>query len=215
MSFFTIEPPFTIRKVSTRRFKKWMGSLIILALFSYAFFDQVLSQTITTEKHPWLYRPIRELTEFAEGKYYFVAVILILTIGLVTRQKYWREWGKFSLYALIFSGVLLQILKHTVGRQRPHVSAVLDPHIFHGFTGNWHFHSFPSGHAQTAFSFATLLWLTYPQHRKIFFTIAAALALTRLPLEEHFLSDVLMGAALGISGVLWVAKKVRMVEFTP
>ncbi len=185
----------------------------LLAIVSFFAVDQELSQFVSAERHPWLYRPVRELTDFAEGKYYFASVALIWMIGWVVKNKAWKDWGLFAFLSLLFSGICLQITKHLVGRQRPHVTENLIPDIFHFYNTNSHYHSFPSGHSQTAFSFATVLWITYPKHRNLFFTIAAILALTRLPLEEHFLSDILIGGLLGFWGVIAVAIKMKKVEF--
>jgi undecaprenyl-diphosphatase len=66
----------------------------------------------------------------------------------------------------------------------------------------------PSGHALTAFAAATVLSAIAPWLRVPLFGLAGTIALSRVYLGVHYLSDVLVGAALGIGvglGVLWLA----------
>lgn len=218
----------------SRRLKKTrLKSLAIFSFFSgvasLLFFDQKISQLVSTERHPEFYRPIRELTEFAEGKYYFSLVVLLLIASLLLfafnkfrpLKPAWLEkskalfaWSKFAFFSMLTGGLALQLVKHLVGRQRPHVTPELEAHVFDFWTFNWHYHSFPSGHTQTVFSFATILWLTFPKLNNLFFMVPLMLSLTRLPLEEHFLSDVIAGATLGTFAAIWVAKRYRRVEIS-
>lgn len=57
--------------------------------------------------------------------------------------------------------------------------------------------SFPSGHSLTAFAVVTPLVWFYPDLRTLLLFCAVSVALSRLILGLHFLSDVLAGSALG------------------
>jgi membrane-associated phospholipid phosphatase len=57
--------------------------------------------------------------------------------------------------------------------------------------------SFPSGHAATAFSAAVAVGLLYPRLRKPLLALAAAVALSRVYLGVHYVTDVFVGSALG------------------
>jgi membrane-associated phospholipid phosphatase len=61
-------------------------------------------------------------------------------------------------------------------------------------------HSFPSGHATTAFAlFFLLALINQNKGLQIFFLIAALIAaFSRVYLSQHFLSDVLAGSAIGM-----------------
>lgn len=64
--------------------------------------------------------------------------------------------------------------------------------------------SFPSGHTAGSFAAATALATFYPKDRPILFGLAGAVGLSRVYLGHHFLSDVLVGAAIGTGiGVAW------------
>jgi undecaprenyl-diphosphatase len=58
--------------------------------------------------------------------------------------------------------------------------------------------SFPSGHTMTAFSIALVLSYFYPSLEGPLFFLALSIAVSRVVLGMHFLSDVLAGAVLGV-----------------
>ena len=60
--------------------------------------------------------------------------------------------------------------------------------------------SFPSGHTAGSFAAATALAAFYPHDRPLLLAFASAVGISRVYLGHHFLSDVLVGAALG-SGI--------------
>lgn len=57
--------------------------------------------------------------------------------------------------------------------------------------------SFPSGHTAGSFAAATALSAFYPEDRPLLLAFAAAVGVSRVYLGHHFVSDVLVGAALG------------------
>jgi membrane-associated phospholipid phosphatase len=59
------------------------------------------------------------------------------------------------------------------------------------------FHSFPSGHAITAFAAAAALTAVAPWGRWTWLGVAAGIGISRVLLNAHFVSDVLAGAAIG------------------
>lgn len=64
--------------------------------------------------------------------------------------------------------------------------------------------SFPSGHSQSIFTFITSLLLFFPpqKHKKLFyyvcFGVAGSVAISRVIIGEHFLTDIIIGALFGI-----------------
>ena len=71
-------------------------------------------------------------------------------------------------------------------------------------------HSWPSGHAATAFAGATVLAWLAPQFRVLWYVLAVLIAFSRLYNGVHYPTDVLSGAVLG----LLVASIVRRLRFT-
>jgi undecaprenyl-diphosphatase len=84
-------------------------------------------------------------------------------------------------------------MKRFTGRRRP---CALVPHCWATLLPPDQF-SFPSGHTITAFAVSTPLMLFYPDLMLGLLFCAASVALSRILLGMHFLSDVIVGAILG------------------
>ncbi|HYA98083.1 MAG TPA: phosphatase PAP2 family protein [Methylomirabilota bacterium] len=89
--------------------------------------------------------------------------------------------------------VLFMRLKRLSRRQRP---CALEPHCWSRVLPPDQF-SFPSGHTMTAFSIAVAVSAFYPHLEVALFFVACSIAISRIVLGMHFLSDVLAGALLG------------------
>ena len=84
-------------------------------------------------------------------------------------------------------------LKRLAGRKRP---CAIEPHCWATLLPPDQF-SFPSGHTITAFAVATSITLFYPALMAGLMFCAASVAISRVLLGMHFLSDVVAGALLG------------------
>lgn len=93
----------------------------------------------------------------------------------------------------VLSIVLFLWLKKKTGRQRP---CVIEPHCWATLLPPDRF-SFPSGHSLTAFAVAVPLGLFYPALLYGLLFCAFSIAISRILLGMHFLSDVVAGSALG------------------
>lgn len=183
----------------------------VACVLSIYFLDQKMANLLTEDQYKIVYRPVREITELGVSTWYFslsvlVSVVcgLILKFGaeklktqLLGRIRKLYKWSILLFISLIASGAMVQILKFLVGRQRPHRTPEHNPMVFDPMTSNWHFHSFPSGHTQTVFTVAMALFVAFPKWRRVIFGIAVLVAMTRVILHEHFLSDLMMGAYVG------------------
>ena len=91
------------------------------------------------------------------------------------------------------SAMIFLAIKKLAGRKRPCEigqncwATLLPPDQF----------SFPSGHSMTAFSVAVPLSLFYPSLEAGLLFCAISIALSRIVLGLHFLSDIIVGSALG------------------
>ena len=122
-----------------------------------------------------------------------LAGVLYLT-GRATHNDRLKETGLLGAEALTNSIILVTALKTASQRQRPpedHSSGEF-------FAGG---SSFPSGHAISAWSLATIIAQEYGHHRPLVqvgaYGLATAVSLSRYTGRNHFLSDVLVGSAMG------------------
>lgn len=88
---------------------------------------------------------------------------------------------------------VFQILKRLADRRRP---CEIEPHAWADLLPPDRF-SFPSGHSLTAFAVTASLAAFYPAALGFLLVCAVSVALSRILLGMHFLSDVVVGAALG------------------
>jgi membrane-associated phospholipid phosphatase len=108
--------------------------------------------------------------------------------------RYGRKTSGWAAVALVDAAILTEGLKFLTGKERPSQS---DGHVrFHGpGTG---FSSFPSGHTSASFAVATVLGARYRKYRLPLYLLAGAVGWGRLNSASHFLSDVFVGAGVGI-----------------
>lgn len=111
---------------------------------------------------------------------------------LALRQKF-----VFILFSLGIAGGIVDVLKPLIGRFRPKLFLEqglygFDPIAFKAI--HW---SFPSGHSATIFALAGALNVLFPRP-VLWYGYACFVAITRILLTEHYFSDVIAGAAIGV-----------------
>jgi undecaprenyl-diphosphatase len=97
--------------------------------------------------------------------------------------------------AALGSTLSFMTLKRLSQRPRP---CELEPHCWSKVLPPDKF-SFPSGHTMTAFSIALVVSYFYPSLESVLFFLALSIAVSRIVLGMHFLSDVLAGIVLGVA----------------
>jgi membrane-associated phospholipid phosphatase len=126
-------------------------------------------------------------------------------VGLAKHSPHAQNTGLLAAEAIADAQILSFAIKQAVGRAKP---SDIPPNgdlrntwfKYKGSISNGG--SFPSGHAASAFAVATVIAERYRYHRWIpwvAYGTATFIALTRLPDQAHFPSDIFMGAALGYS----------------
>lgn len=124
---------------------------------------------------------------------------ILMAAGLLTGRPREAVAGRLGLFAVITGGLSVQVLKHLFCRPRPLVEGA--GRFFADFPclgkGSGLI-SFPSGHSVTVFALAYVLSRAYPKGSFAFYALATIVALSRVYLARHFLSDVVAGAAVGL-----------------
>ena len=134
-----------------------------------------------------------------------IASMAMWGAGHLTRKPELVRLGGHAGLAIVGSGFVTAGLKMLIGRQRPFV-AVGDPFDFTFFRGSRGDQaSLPSGHATAAFAFAsslaTDLRIDHPNGARVavplLYAGAVAVGASRMYVNKHWLSDVVMGAGIG------------------
>lgn len=126
-------------------------------------------------------------------------------LGSYYDKPQWQRLGYRGFEAVAFSGLTTVVLKAGFGRLRPYQSP--------GQPDQWGQggESFPSGHTTAAFALSTVLaegvdepsW----QRRVFFYSLGATTAYARMYGNNHWLSDTVLGASIGIATGLFVLRR--------
>src|SRR5215831_3018189 len=106
-------------------------------------------------------------------------------LGAVNHNPHTLEAGRFGTEAELDTEVVVQVLKFVTNRTRPNLADN---------------HSFPSGHAASAFALAAVMSSEYHDKPLVVlgsYGFATAVSLARVGGLNHFPSDVLVGAVIG------------------
>jgi membrane-associated phospholipid phosphatase len=135
-------------------------------------------------------------------------------IGRIRKNEGVEDVGLHATESVASAAMFIQIVRGVLGRARPYVigddgkKRDAEPYDFdalHGFT-SFNYRSFPSMHAMASFAVATALTeemrVRDTPDRKVIapmlYAAAVMPSLARMYLDEHWASDIAMGAFLGV-----------------
>jgi undecaprenyl-diphosphatase len=117
-----------------------------------------------------------------------IGIVLLLFGGPLRFRAVGAAWSSAAISIALFLRI-----KKIINRTRP---CAIEPHCWATLLPPDQF-SFPSGHSMTAFAVSVPLSLFYPSLEFPLLFCAFSIALSRIMLGMHFLSDVLVGSTLG------------------
>ncbi|MDD1781648.1 phosphatase PAP2 family protein [Enterovibrio sp. ZSDZ35] len=159
-----------------------MRSLVAIQRVDQAFSSLCLGHRFSAD----IARIFRWVSKSGDGHLY-AAIGVILAISDGARGLAFLACG---LMAFAIEVPLYMSLKRRFRRARPqHLPSFITPSDLY---------SMPSGHTAAAFLMASLLSHFYPDFSQIYWSWAAAIGLSRVLLGVHFISDVFVGALLGL-----------------
>lgn len=134
--------------------------------------------------------------------------------GAVMKNRTVAAVGLRAYESVMISGVITKTLKAAFGRARPRVDSTDAWNVEWLRRGGNDYEAMPSGHTSAAFAFAAAVTsevaLRAPRHAKLVgattFTLAGITAWSRMHADAHWLSDVTMGAAIGMASGWAVAR---------
>jgi len=131
--------------------------------------------------------------------------VTLLLVGHVRHDAYTTETGVLSVEAYADGAIVDLALKAITQRKRPRdvaPGAPFDDTFFNRGKSSFFGSSFPSGHAVSAFSLATVVARRYGHHRWVpwvAYAAATSISLSRVTTKSHFPSDIFLGGVLGYS----------------
>ncbi len=152
-------------------------------------FDNRLTRDMGVAEKPGLLRTVAVFFAHSGDSWFWgVALLIVWFFG----DPFWKRWAVVMLGSIATLALLVFPLKQLIRRRRPE-----------GLWGNIYRrtdpHSFPSGHAARAFLIAVLAtglgpgWLC-----AVLWIWAPLVALSRVAMGVHYVSDIIGGFLLGI-----------------
>lgn len=192
-----------VSKILANKFPESTQTNLLLKFFSRDFLDNLF----------------KVITKFGEG-YFEIMVILFLGYMIYRNHEKKQElWIliKGVFYSFLFSGILVNILKRLIGRERPYVA--FNPDNFHSvlymiknnMLFDSRYQSFPSGHTITIFSTVWFLYLNTESKavKGLLIFIGVMVGLSRIYLSYHWFSDVMMSIFLSYKVARIINLKLR------
>jgi undecaprenyl-diphosphatase len=129
-------------------------------------------------------------TRLGDGWLWYALGIVILLYG---GERRFLAVGAAASAA----GLGICIFRLMKGRSRRRRPCDIEPHCWSEILPPDKY-SFPSGHSITAFAIAIAIGLFYPELQPCLLATAVVIALSRIILGMHFLSDVVVGSIIGV-----------------
>ncbi len=160
-----------------------------MKLTSILQFDAQLSDHLRVAEKPGWRRNLSVFFAHSGDSWFWgLGLILVWWFG----NPFWKEWSILMLAGISVLAALVMAVKFMIRRRRPagewgSIYRNTDPH------------SFPSGHAARAFMIAIVAMGLGPQWTALVLVIWAPLvALARVAMGVHYVSDVVAGLVVGI-----------------
>ncbi|HVN49188.1 MAG TPA: phosphatase PAP2 family protein [Bacteroidota bacterium] len=120
-------------------------------------------------------------------------------VGLLFRSYDIRQTGSLLFESLFWTGAATSIIKYAFGRSRPYTDEGNTK--FRGVQFNDDYLSFPSGHAAVAFALSSVLSERIQNTAASIglYSLAGLTAAARVYHDDHWFSDIFLGAAIGTS----------------
>ncbi len=199
--------------------KGWITLVALLALLLVVTASMLLLDAFLIGQARLLPEWVRQIFEwitwFGNSGWFLVPTgMLLLVIAASPRSKLPRfsqavlaaiaVRAGFIFLAVGVPALFVTIIKRFIGRARPYVSEITDPYSYDPFIWKASYASLPSGHATNAFAAAIAIGALWPKARLPMWIYALVIAMSRVVVNAHFPSDVIIGAVAGLVGALLV-----------
>ncbi|MCR4417320.1 MAG: phosphatase PAP2 family protein [Ignavibacteria bacterium] len=170
---------------------------MIAAIEKIQIIEDILMQNISgfifnnkLKRTNWIRNFFIVFTRLGDGFVYPIIIFVMLINSKLSLKEFFVFAAAFSIERIFYFTI-----KNSIRRLRPFERLkinnipILPPDRY----------SFPSGHTSAAFLFATLISIYFPIFTFILFLYAILVGISRIILNLHYPTDVLIGSQLGFS----------------
>jgi membrane-associated phospholipid phosphatase len=192
-----------IRPVRSRIIWIALIALALLAVVAAFYLDQATAIWINAHSSPPLKQVMRMVSRVGDWPAHAIAGTIGIAIAFVTKSKVWLRIFLAMLIALALAGVTARAIKLATGRARPSVKTEAQ---WNGPQFSSRYHAFPSGHTASSTAFFVALFLARKKIGAPLLLIPILIAISRMIVGAHYLSDVTVAAIVGVLSALLVAR---------
>lgn len=191
----------TYKRPLTWKKKEWLAVGGVLAFTAAAsLLDEPIYDyyKVNRDQNPFLSK-VADVGDFmGQPEHNYPFMLTMWGLGAITNNEWMRDTGILLFASITTSGLVQTALKDLIGRARP--AAGKGPYAFKPLGGP-EYHSFPSGHTMLALASAYVLanQINYKPLKFAVFAIPIITGFSRVHDGAHFLSDILLGSAIGIA----------------
>ena len=145
--------------------------------------DQAVRDDLQRHHDPRLQPVMQAATDLGRKDVLFGLLLAVAVLDPVAGPA----TARLALTSLVSTNLVVEGFKRAVDRPRPHGA--------HQRSNA----SFPSGHAASAFALAVVFARRWKRAAIAFWLLAAIVAFSRMYLDRHYLSDVVVAAVIGVT----------------
>jgi membrane-associated phospholipid phosphatase len=179
----------------------WIAIAIVAIAVSFHF-DDTVRTFIVQHQNPAMRNFMRYVSLFGDWPSHTALGLILLGVAWRRGSQEWTRIFLAMLLAMMLAGVAGTVIKRTVPRARPSVPTDTG---WGGPRFSSKYHSFPSGHVGASTAFFGVLIIARRRVGLTCLPIPILIALSRMYIGAHYLSDVVCAAILGTLCALVVA----------
>ncbi|UUL81407.1 phosphatase PAP2 family protein [Sphingomonas qomolangmaensis] len=164
--------------------------------------DLAVTRAIAPQRHDPAVRKAGKLSEIGDQPPLIALSATVLVAGLALHHGLTARTGLRMLATHALATAIKDVIKRSVDRTRPDHALVEGYRMESGDSHEHELTSFPSGHTAGAVAVAEAVAREVPLLGAPARLLAASVAIIQVPRAKHYVSDVIVGAAIG-----WAAER--------
>ena len=199
------------KQLLQRALNPWV-LLMVLAIIAFSFFyvDKPLVEWLSTLHLQQRFPILEWVTNLGNSKIYLLLFfVAALFFRYLNKNALWEQRAWFLWLCVALSNLVCGVVKATLGRARPDLWLQVHEYGFTLFKMDRLHMSFPSGHTTTMMSVVFGLAVLFPRYWFVLVLSGVLVALSRVLLLEHYLSDVLAATYLTLVVVAMIVFVLR------
>ena len=184
---------------------KWLiiVALAIIAVAVAFYFDAAVRHWVMEHPNRTARKVMRNISRYGDWPEHVIAGLVLVAIAWFRGSKRWVHLGLTMIIACALAGVAARGVKIATGRARPSVKHELG---WNGPRLRAKYSSFPSGHTAATTAFFGVVLFVRPRLGVCLLPIPLLIALSRMYVAAHYLSDVVFAAFLGVLCALVIVR---------